>query len=322
MSDIDDFTVETSTAAPAAPPAAETGGDNFDAAENSQETGPIDAPAETDGDGSLPAGDRNPDGTFKAKGERRDPASRIAKITWEREEAKREAARERAAREELAAQLEAARRNSSGDARQGEPGPAANTSAKPTVDQFSSYEDFVEALADWKAEQKFAQREHAEQSRRQETQAREMQTAFNTRLEAARGTIAGFDEALQNAREAPLSDTMMLAVIESQRGPEILHFLATHPEECIQLAEESKSDPRDAAKWMRRLLESKLSAQAAPSGPAPAATRSVVPPPIKPVGSGPVVADTPVNEIDDIDKYIDTANKKDGWRGRRFVSGR
>ena len=78
-----------------------------------------------------------------------------------------------------------------------------------------------------------------------------------------------------------------------------MYYLATHPEECTQLAEESLQTPVAAATVMRRLLESQLAPRAAPtngSGPAARAVVSTAKPPVTPVGSSPVVSDAPPGE--------------------------
>jgi hypothetical protein len=92
---------------------------------------------------------------------------------------------------------------------------------------------------------------------------------------------------------------MREAITESPRAADLVYFLATHPEECTQLAEESRETPVAAAVVMRRFLESRLAPRAAASNGAGTAARAAVStakPPVTPVGSSPVVSDEPPGE--------------------------
>ena len=73
-------------------------------------------------------------------------------------------------------------------------------------------------------------------------------------------TYPDFDQVLTEADTLGLqvSAVMQEAIAESPQAADLVYFLATHPEECTQLAEESQQTPVAAATVMRRLLESRL----------------------------------------------------------------
>jgi hypothetical protein len=267
----------------------------------------------------TPAEERNADGTFKAKSPKKDsPEKRIAKVVYEREQARQEAVREREQREALAAELEALRKGQS-------PAAASVVPAgeKPTLKVFTesgryeTYEDAVEAYQEARDDWKEAQwRQKAEAQQAEETsQAR--QKAWMERQTAFTATTPDYQEVV-GANSLWISDAMIGAILESEHGPAVLYFLATHPEEATQLAAESKDHPPSTVPVMRRLLESKVAspAPAAPTGPAKAASRSPVPAPISPVGAGPVVSETPPDQLPFGRKYVEAQNRRDEQRMR------
>jgi hypothetical protein len=319
----DDFTVETTAPEPqqAPDPVAEATPSAEAAAPDAADyDAPEPEPADTPAEDTDPILARNADGTFKSKAKRGsldELRQKHARSTWEAKETQRQLDAERTERARLAAEVETLRR---GHTRQGEaagePGSAASSapSGKPKVEDFGTYEDYTEALTEWKVEQRFQRMD-------QEAQQRQVAKAWGERFAAAKATIPDLDTVLHNSKDRPISNVMQHVVLSSERGPAILHYLATHPEECDQLAAESAHAGPDAAPWMRRFLEAKLVASgAASSGPAPTASRVLPPPPVKPLGGGPVVAESSPEDEEDVDRYIDRANKKHGWRGVRITA--
>lgn len=319
MSEFDDFTVETTAPEPqeAADPVAEATPSAEAAAPHAADfDAPEPEPADTPAEDTDPVLARNADGTFKSKAKRGsldELRQKHARSTWEAKETQRQLDAERTERARLAAELETLRRGNSAPTARGELGSAASPApaGKPKVEDFASYEDFSEALTDWKVEQRFARMD-------QEAQAKAVAKTWDDRFTAAKATIPDLDTVLDNSKDRQISSVMQHVVLSSEQGPAILHYLATHPEECDQLAAESKHAGPDAAPWMRRFLEAKLASGAASSGPAPTAPRRLPPPPVKPLGGGPVVAESSPEDEEDVDRYIERANKKHGWRGVRI----
>jgi hypothetical protein len=180
------------------------------------------------------------------------------------------------------------------------PGHPSSNGHEPQFDQFADaadpYTAYLQAWTRWDREQgirqALADREaaHAEQARR---------ASFQTRLADGRTQYPDFDTVLANADTLGLqvSAVMQEAIANSPRAADLVYFLATHPEECTQLAEESVGTPVAAATVMQRLLESQAAPRAAPakagSGPAARASVSTANPPVTPVGSSPVASDEP-----------------------------
>ncbi len=175
---------------------------------------------------------------------------------------------------------------------------------KPKLEDFESYEEFVEALTDWKAEEKAAalraelraaeERQTAEA--RQAEERRPLVDRWNERAAKLREQYADFDEVTSNEASAKLEVTAVMAgaCFESEVGPDIAYYLGKHPEETRAIA---KLPPvRQAAAIGRieeRLLASAKRPTSQPSEPAPKKTPetprpkpSSAPAPIEPVGGG------------------------------------
>jgi hypothetical protein len=182
------------------------------------------------------------------------------------------------------------------------PPSATNGHGEPQFEQFADQPDpytaYVQAWARWdnarQVEERFARYEQA-----QAEKAREQ--AFTSHLQQGRTAYADFDQRLTEADTLGLqvSAVMREAIADSPKAADLVYYLATHPEECTQLALESETTPVAAATVMRRLLESHLAPRAVSptgNGAAAKAPASTAKPPIQPVGSSPVVSDDPPGE--------------------------
>jgi hypothetical protein len=179
------------------------------------------------------------------------------------------------------------------------PVPGYGGPSEPQFEQFADQPDpytaYLQAWTRWDRQQGIAQA-RAEWDAAQAEKARTQ--SFEARLADGKTHYPDFDTALQNADTLGLqvSAVMREAIADSPKAADLVYYLATHPEECTQLAEESVATPVAAATVMRRLLESHLAPRAAPSHGSGAAARapvSTAKPPVTPVGSSPVVSDAP-----------------------------
>lgn len=172
----------------------------------------------------------------------------------------------------------------------------------PDEPQFESFADapdpytaYMQAWARWDHARQIDERlQRFEADRRAQTQ----QAAFEQRIADGRTAHPDWDEALTQAATLGLqvSEVMRAAITESPKAADLVHYLATHPEECFQLAEESIATPVAAATVMRRYLESQVSPRPAPTPGTGTGARPMVStakPPVTPVGSSPVASDAP-----------------------------
>lgn len=183
---------------------------------------------------------------------------------------------------------------------------AAKPPAKPTADQFDDYGQYIEALTDWKAEQKA--REVVDSREKETAQKREVETRANTfqeRQAKAREAMADYDDVVANS-DTPVAEHVSELLLDSEMGPQLAYHLAKNPDVAERL---NGMNPTQAAREIGRLEvqlekpapspttsdsdEGKPPANAAPAAqPAPRPRTTNAPPPVKPVTnsgrSGPV----------------------------------
>ena len=157
---------------------------------------------------------------------------------------------------------------------------ARRTTVSPndlSPEQFDTYEDYADALAERKAEELLAKRETAKQ-----TQA--LQEQYYEREETARDRYDDFDQVAYNPN-LPVTDVMAQSIQASDVGPDVLYWLGTNPKEAVRI---SRLGPILQAKEIGKIEASLTSAP-------PVRKSSTAPAPIAPVtprASGGSVYDT------------------------------
>jgi hypothetical protein len=171
---------------------------------------------------------------------------------------------------------------------------SAGDAAKPTSDQFDSYDDYIEALTDWKVA---AKSQSLAQDAAKGVMEHERQANYAERLTEAKASIPDFDAVVGNS-EIPIAPHVADAVLDSERGPEIFYQMAQRPELAAHL---NSLSPTRAAMEIGR-LEAQLATQ-------PVKTPSNAPAPISPLTTG---STTKVNLAKaDMETYI-AERKKQG----------
>jgi len=125
--------------------------------------------------------------------------------------------------------------------------------AEPTVEQFKDYGDYVKAQTKWevaqaiKADRAATAQEavKAAETRVQETKAQ----TFVERQAAAKTSIADYD-AVVGAADVPISRHVEEAILDSDKGPELVYHLAKNPAEAARI---SALSPLAAARELGRI---------------------------------------------------------------------
>jgi hypothetical protein len=127
---------------------------------------------------------------------------------------------------------------------------------KPKVEDFGTYDDYVDALTDWKVDQrmnaankKAGDQNQQKQDNQQQRTPQNQQTEPHMNEEAKKQALefkksgvekfgADFDEMLEAAQrtEFAATDVMLEAIIESGVGPDIAMHLYDNPEESFRIA--------------------------------------------------------------------------------------
>lgn len=153
-----------------------------------------------------------------------------------------------------------------------------------SADQFETTDAYLDAIAEQKAAQKLAEREH---QRRQI----EVTEAYSEREEEARAKYDDFEAVAYNPT-LHVTDAMAEVIRESEIGPEVAYFLGSNPKEAERIARLSE---RVQAKEIGR-IEAKLMADP------PVKRTTSAPAPIRPVTAkvtgAPVLDTTDPRSID------------------------
>lgn len=178
----------------------------------------------------------------------------------------------------------------------------------PSYEQFiafegnseKTYEEYVDARADWRYAVRREQ-ERAEEAAESALTTRTREIArYNAGVTAAKAKYANWDQVV--TADAHVTPTLTAAILASEHGAEIAYYLGTHPDERVALNADTP-DPAptpSAVAALRRYLDSLVAGQrtpapssrtaAAPTGSAPAPVAPVAPRPPNPVRTGSIAA--------------------------------
>src|SRR5262245_60397367 len=141
--------------------------------------------------------------------------------------AERQAERERADRAE--ASLKALQ-----DERSGTAAPAKDPK-EPKAEDYKTVGEYAEALADYKVEEKFAERDAREKQERLEQAAASAQADFNKRIAATAKDIPDYHEVIQ-ASDIDMPPHITVYIAESPLGPKLGYHFAKNPDEYDRIA--------------------------------------------------------------------------------------
>lgn len=151
--------------------------------------------------------------------------------------------------------------------------PEAESQSKPSIDQFQNYDEYVEALADWKTDQKLSARDKAANERQAKQTAQEEQNTFRGRVEKqvdqGRSEFEDFDEVVLNNPDLPVSATMAQALVEMDDGHKVAHYLGKNPEEAADIASMSPTRQAIALGRIEAKLATKTPAKTVSNAPEP-----------------------------------------------------
>lgn len=184
---------------------------------------------------------------------------------------------QREALEQRLAQLEGA-----GDSKSKKVETKVEAGGKPSPDDYESHADYVDALTDWKIDQREKAKVEHEQKSKLQTEQQKLIQDHSARVESFKKKTADFDDVLSEVDEIPVSPAVQELILTSDNGPALMYELAKNPEEFERI---NKLSPLAAARELGR-LESKLSAQASEEKKPEPKKLTKAPKPIDPVGTG------------------------------------
>lgn len=147
---------------------------------------------------------------------------------------------------------------------------------KPTLDKFDSYDEFTEALTDWKIEQREVAREQKAKEEEGNKQRTELQKSFASKADKFRAETPDYDDVISEIADVELSEATAISVIESDLAAQLTYYFGQNPDELDRI---NNLSPLATAREIGK-LEAKLS-----SAPVKQVKQSTAPDPIKPIGA-------------------------------------
>jgi hypothetical protein len=149
---------------------------------------------------------------------------------------------------------------------------------KPDPEKFESYADYLEALTDWKVEQREKDREAKARTERVQSEQQKVAETYKARVSEFEKTHDDFHEVIESS-QVVAGPTLVAAILDSDMGPAIAYELAKNEEEFERI---NSLSPLAAAREIGKLEAKLKSAQEKPA----AKTTTKAPAPISQVGKG------------------------------------
>lgn len=148
---------------------------------------------------------------------------------------------------------------------------------KPSADNYETHEEYVEALADWKFDQRLKDEKAKEQTSKVQTERQKLIEDYNQKTESFKKEHDDFEDVVASIDEAGIKIPVVLEHLLLKSGPQVTYALFSDAEECERI---SKLYPMDMAEEIGRI---KASLQSKKEEPKKQTTKA--PAPITPVGA-------------------------------------
>lgn len=166
----------------------------------------------------------------------------------------------------------------------------------PRQEQFETYEQFIDAVTDYKLEQALAKRAAIEQRERQQQAQQQVLDGWHQRVGQFKTTNADFDDALESVSHIAIPPVLGHALMSSEEGPRLAYELARQPE---MLGAIVRLDPLAQLRALGKFEASLAAAVPVQAAPPRKPSVSQAPPPIRPVGQGASNGSTvPLDQLD------------------------
>jgi len=166
--------------------------------------------------------------------------------------------------------------------------PSGADKPKPRPEDFEdkTTAEYLEALTDWKADQKLREYESRQQAKQRETAEQEQQRTsaekFASTIQAGREAFEDFDEAIESLSNPaiPITKELVEALITSENGAALMYHLATHQEDIARIAKlPAMAAARELGKLEARIAGEKPAAEAEEEAPPKPIAKAPPPPP-------------------------------------------
>jgi len=238
----------------------------------------------------APKDDSHADGD---KGERRSKkpiSERMSELVNQRKAAETEAQQAKREAAELRARLEAMSAQAA----------PVKEEPRPDRSKFANDEEYIEAVAEWKADQRLAKREQEQAEARAKAEREQLVKGWQAAQQRARAEIEDYDEVIK-ASDVNLPGHLHQAILESEVGPHLAYYFAKHPDEARRFAAMSPTAGlRQLGKLEDKLIEDPDDdTPPVKAAPSPAVEKSKAPAPITPVKDGRTIDPGPAQSFEE-----------------------
>lgn len=137
----------------------------------------------------------------------------------------------------------------------------------PKQEDFETYEEYIDARAMHVARQTVAEQVRMQTEAQRQAQREQLAESFRQRSEEAAEKYDDYDEVIE-ASEVPITNAIGHAIMESEIGPDISYYLATHPAEARKIVSLSPvGQIREIGKLEVKLTDRPKKTTAAPAPP-------------------------------------------------------
>lgn len=157
----------------------------------------------------------------------------------------------------------------------------SDSSGKPNPDNFQTHAEYVEALTDWKVEQKERERETKAQQKSAQTEYESKVKSHSERLQAFVESHKDFQDVIEDVDDVPMSVAVQQVILESENGPALMYELAKNRAEYERIC----ALPAIAAARELGKIEARINS----SSPSNSETKEIkttkAPRPVTPIGA-------------------------------------
>lgn len=127
--------------------------------------------------------------------------------------------------------------------------------------------------------------------------------AYNKKVSEARGQYDDWDEVVSSASNVSIPQSAYVAIVESENGPDVAYYLATHPEEATPLVDMT---PTAAVRAIGKISDKLIAEKSKP----PVKEKVKPPDPVSPVGASSTRTNLSLDELSPRE-YIRVRNKQE-----------
>jgi len=167
--------------------------------------------------------------------------------------------------------------------------PQQQYTGRPVEGNFERYEDYIEALTDFKAAQAYQRIQQETEQRQAQMRQQAQQSEWQSRVQAYKAQAPDFESVLSDAEDIQLSPALQQAILEHEAGPRLAYELAKDRKTLERIA---RLSPASAIRELGKFEALNL------NGDTKAPAISKAPPPISPVGTGSTKSTKSPDEMD------------------------